>query len=305
MASLASGEGSMLIETGLYTDAEKGLPWAELFESRGKYVFHYTTLDTALRHILSAGRLRLGPYAKTNDPRESKDWEFTWVTEIPSRVPELVWADLSVRANAIGKRVCRVLCTTQDAAEPHDAGPHFGRGYCHPRMWAQYGGGHSGVCLVLDKSLLNATITDSLGHFGRLFTGEVFYADRTKDDLLAYRLDHSDIQKYSLETVMQHRLEKFHRTYFFRKALDWQQEKEYRWVLLGDVNTPEFCEVDVFPTLRYIILGTDCAQVYWPSLVSICEERAIPIGRLSWRSGQPFFWGSVTTALLRAISQSQ
>jgi hypothetical protein len=304
MTSLAQGEG-MLIETAFYTDAQKGLPWAELFKSRGKYVFHYTKLDTALRHILSAGQLRLGPYAKTNDPRESKDWEFNWITDIPSRVPDSVRSDLSDRANAMGKRVCRVLCTTQDAAEPHDAGPHFGRGYCHPRMWEQYAGGHSGVCLVFDKSLLNAAVGKSLGHLGQLFSGKVLYADRTKDDLHAFRLDYLTIQEDGLEIVMQRKLKQFHQTYFFQKALDWQQEEEYRWVLVGNMNTPECCYIDVLSSLKYIILGADCAEVYWPSLAFICEERAIPIGRLVWRSGQPFFTGSVTSAGLRAVSPTR
>ena len=82
MMEFAEGEG-MLIGTAFYANTEKGLPWDELFDSRGKYVFHYTSRDAALCHILRTGRLRLGPYAKTNDPRESKDWEFTWITSVP------------------------------------------------------------------------------------------------------------------------------------------------------------------------------------------------------------------------------
>src|SRR5260370_9687687 len=106
MTSLAHGDG-MLIEAPFYADAEKGVPWSELVRCHRKYVFHYTTLGTALRHILSAGQLRVGPYAKTNDPRESKAWEFTWITDVPSCVSDSVWADLGDRANAVGKRVCR------------------------------------------------------------------------------------------------------------------------------------------------------------------------------------------------------
>jgi hypothetical protein len=33
-------------------------------------LFHYTTRDAALEHILPTGRLRLGRLPRTNDPRE-------------------------------------------------------------------------------------------------------------------------------------------------------------------------------------------------------------------------------------------
>ncbi|WP_411800844.1 DUF2971 domain-containing protein [Aeromonas caviae] len=29
------------------------------------------------------------------------------------------------------------------------------RGFCKPRMWAQYAGNHSGVCLIFDESLFS------------------------------------------------------------------------------------------------------------------------------------------------------
>jgi hypothetical protein len=303
MTRLAQGKGH-LIEYGFYTNAEKGLPWDELFNSHGKYVFHYTTLDTALQHILYGGRLRVGPYANTNDPRESKDWEFTWVTDIPSRVRDPKWAALGDRANSIGKRFCRVLCTTEDAEELPNAQSHFGRGYCHPRMWAQYAGGHSGVCLVFDKALLHAALAEALSSLGELFFGKVLYADHTKEDLQAYRLDHKKIRRDGLDAVMRQKLAKFHQTYFFQKALDWKHEYEYRWVLLGNKSTPEFIYVDTFLSLKYIILGMDCAEAYHPSLTFIGEERAIPIGRLIWINGQPYFRGSISPVSLKAAYRS-
>jgi Protein of unknown function (DUF2971) len=293
-----------LIETGFYTDAEHGPPWRELFESRDKHVFHYTKLDTALRYILATGRLRFGPYARTNDPRESKDWEFTWIEEDGTSISDFAGthARLRDRANAVGKRLCRLLCVTQDQPDQNQTGPHFSRGYCHPRMWAQYAEGHTGVCLVLEKTALNAEINRTLSPLGKLFSGEVRYADRTKEDLEAFRLDLARIRTDGIEAVMQRKLEEFHNTYFFQKARDWQQEQEYRWMLLGDDKTPEFVDVDVFSSLRYLILGMDCAEAYFPSLAFFCEKRGIPIGRLLWRSGSPFFRGSITSESLKLFA---
>lgn len=300
-----------MIEHSFYTNAEKGLPWDDLFNSHNKYIFHYTTLDTALRYILRTRQLRLGPYANTNDPRESKDWEFTWFvpdsveTIGPSRVPDSVWAELGDRANTIGKHVCRVLCTTQDDPQRSNERQHFGRGYCHPRMWAQYAGEHSGACLVLDKELLNSAITETLTPLGQVFSGQVRYADHTKHDLDAFELDYSHILKEGIETVMKRKLAQFRHTYFFQKALDWQQEQEYRWVLIGDNNTPEYVRIDISTSLKYMIVGMKCAKEHWPSITVICEEQEVPVGQLIWRSGQPFFTGSVTSALLKAAYRSR
>ena len=41
-----------------------------------RYVYHYTSRDTALQHILATGKIRLGSLSKTNDPHETKSWRF-------------------------------------------------------------------------------------------------------------------------------------------------------------------------------------------------------------------------------------
>jgi hypothetical protein len=159
--------------------------------------------------------------------------------------------------------------------------------------------------LVLDKFLLNTSITETLSPFGHVFADEVHYANRTKEDLEAFELDYEEILRNGIEIVMRGKLLKFHQTYFFQKALDWQQEQEYRWVLIAEENTPEHVYVDTFKSLRYIIVGMDCASVYFPSLTMICEAREIPIGQLVWKSGQPFFTGSTTSALLKATYKTR
>jgi hypothetical protein len=46
----------------------------EVRDTPGEWLYHYTTLETALVHILPTLRLRLGPFSKMRDPREYKDW---------------------------------------------------------------------------------------------------------------------------------------------------------------------------------------------------------------------------------------
>ncbi len=38
-----------------------------------KYIYHYTSLNTGLEAILKNGTIRLSPFSKVNDPKESKE----------------------------------------------------------------------------------------------------------------------------------------------------------------------------------------------------------------------------------------
>jgi hypothetical protein len=40
------------------------------------YVYHYTKASTALDFILKNSTLQFGTYTRTNDPKETKTWEF-------------------------------------------------------------------------------------------------------------------------------------------------------------------------------------------------------------------------------------
>ena len=52
------------------------LPMIYGLRDHERYVYHYTSLATARDYILKNRTLRLGTFARTNDPRESKDWTF-------------------------------------------------------------------------------------------------------------------------------------------------------------------------------------------------------------------------------------
>ena len=39
------------------------------------FVYHYTSLRTAIKYLLPSGKLRMNTLAGVNDPRENKQWE--------------------------------------------------------------------------------------------------------------------------------------------------------------------------------------------------------------------------------------
>jgi hypothetical protein len=104
-------------------------------------LFHYTTGSTALEHILRDGRLRLSSYARTNDPREAKDWLFAVYCEETGSLAQGGAIALSTQLTEELKRECRLLCFCgETVAAAGQSAMTESRGWGRARMWAQYGG---------------------------------------------------------------------------------------------------------------------------------------------------------------------
>jgi hypothetical protein len=125
-----------------------------------EFLYHYTTSEAALGSILPTGQIRLGLIAATNDPREAKEWFFS--LRSPTDSPSLdEFFEIVKGATLHANESAKVLCLTMDAMRPAPR-EIFGRGWAHSRMWAQYGGGHSGVCLIFDWRLLEKRLSETL-----------------------------------------------------------------------------------------------------------------------------------------------
>jgi len=111
-------------------------------------IYHYTTLTTAIDHILAKGQLRLSPMSKSKDPLE-----VTSVTSFPffdayTDNQKLRQMCLNVRHLCFcrnrGGDINRDFCSIGDL------------GFVLPRMWDQYGDHFQGVCLAFSKKKLKA-----------------------------------------------------------------------------------------------------------------------------------------------------
>ena len=149
-------------------------------------MYHYTSRDTALEHILSTRKIRLGPLSKTNDPRGTKSWTFgipgdgDFPASLEERKAEI---DRVVRISAAAEKIranCKVLCTTMDDPTYNSTlypMIDFKRGFGHSRMWAQYGEAHKGVCLIFDRAELHQAI-ENLTAGCNLYYGPVEYTEK-------------------------------------------------------------------------------------------------------------------------------
>ena len=138
-----------------------------------EFVYHYTSRDVGLQHILGEQRLRLGLLKNTNDPRENRTWSFGISgTDLPEPTTEEERREsvqrtfeICEQAPKIIQENCKVLCATMDdpSYAPYaDGHTDAKRGYGHSRMWAQYGELHKGICLIFHKEILDQEVTAAL-----------------------------------------------------------------------------------------------------------------------------------------------
>jgi hypothetical protein len=258
----------------------------DLFGKRGEVLFHYTTLARAVEDILPAMRMKLSPFADMRDPRESKDWGVTasGFGDNPDSGGRRYW-ELHRELNGL-KRSCRLLALTQDDPDSPTS-DDYGRGFARPRLWEQYGGAHTGICLSFDRDAL-------IGSMDAAFSGELFFrhgaVDYRDERLFRELIFDSAVlaEGVDLPSVVTDHLEKHWQSLFFTKLTDWASEHEYRFLVRRADFDPMY--VDISDSLRSICMGPETSSSYFPSLAAFCEPHSISIRRLVWRNNEPLTW---------------
>lgn len=189
----------------------------------GENLFHYTKGRTASDLILPTKTLLMSPLSLLNDPRESKTLPFKFYAR--ARFSPFNPVLFNVMTESLTTK-SQVLCFVAD--EDDRNGETLGRGFARPRMWAQYGGGHTGACLVFDKTELARTMS-SLAPESRRFSGPVEYLDSSygsnADGLDPYSVAYlEDVFHYGVEPVVEAHINRFHNQLFFTKHVDWRDE---------------------------------------------------------------------------------
>lgn len=251
------------------------------------WVYHYTSVETALEKIFPSGKLRMGVFSAVNDPRESKDWTFSLSASSDKNVANDEFFAIQQQASTYIKAHCKLLCMSRDDPRSADDGPDyaFHRGYARSRMWAQYGGNHSGVCLIFDRHKLNNCIAQELGSKGKIYSGNVKYLNFDMNYVNAFQVDYDEIASTSLTAALNQKIEQYYKTYFFTKAEDWASEIEWRWVLRGNDVNPEY--VSFASSILAIVLGVDFPQKQLPDIEYFALKFNIHLARIVWNNGQP------------------
>lgn len=257
-------------------------------ESTNDYLYHYTSREVGLENILGEMKIRFSPYSKTNDPKEIYGPNFNWLLP-PEIMNEVSREEIRESESYYRKQVYeypKLLCFSQDLPHYFDQNRRertISRGFSRARLWATCADNHRGMCFVFDKKALTDTVFKHIDKRNVLLSN-VNYSTLDKH-AEAYRVNFSDVKKLGIKKSFKKNLKNIVNTVFFHKTNDWDDEEEYRIVILN--NSDEYIYISINDCLRGIIVGSEFNKVYNPILFEL-HDIGIKIGRISWDNGKPY-----------------
>lgn len=257
-----------------------------------RYLYHYTSAETAITGILKFRTLRLSPYTKTNDPKESKDWLFDFGSNEGRDLSAYDRNDLSAKLSQELKHKTHLTCFSTDDASLSGVHPFdiYKRGFCKPRMWDRYGGGHTGVCLVFDRQRLIAQMKQQVGDRYTLYYGPVAYADH----FVGYDPDHQEftvnvdlLEKVGIKEYAQMHLATFYQSLFFEKMTDWRDESEWRVLAFTESDKP--IDINFEQSLVGLMFGCDVTSENRKEIFELNHCSGVQHEGLQWKNSRVWY----------------
>ncbi|MBK5261081.1 MAG: DUF2971 domain-containing protein [Peptostreptococcaceae bacterium] len=255
-------------------------------------LFHYTRLDTALERIISNRNLRFSSFKNVNDPSEStvRDITLNWnTTEFDKDM--INTSEYFNIVNNIRLVRSRLICFSMNADtvvnnKDDDLENYFQTGFFKPRMWAQYGENNRGICLAFSKQDFAESIEKQYPN-SLVYRSKIKYSDSGKNIRKAYRFEVSEniLIDFNQYFIKEH-LAKYREELFFSKNSDWRDEREYRFLMIGDEDYKEYF-VDINHSLKGIFCGINFPDVYLHSLKKLTSGMNIDIFQLKLNNGEP------------------
>lgn len=255
------------------------------------YAYHYTKASTALDFILKNSALQFSAYTRTNDPKETKTWEFDLITLKSHDVSKYNRTEMSQWLSNELKSRAKVACFSTDLGPltANHMKDIYRRGYAKARMWAQYSENHTGVCLVFERSKLLTAIKK---YFGQcvLLHGNVKYRDAQLVRGIEHREYMIDIDSYESlgpQAYVQSHIQRHYQALFFEKLSDWRDEAEWRVVILAD--TLESIYLPYEDSLVAVIHGDATDPDTSESIMAATKPSTIEHIGIGWKNSSPWY----------------
>ncbi|MCT7507169.1 DUF2971 domain-containing protein [Aliarcobacter cryaerophilus] len=235
-------------------------------------IFHYTKKETAMEYILSNKQLKLGMFRLTNDPYEYKK----------RSTSAFGWGDIN--QSLCLESMSLIDSTIHNTSFLSFCGNSNNKGYKKSRMWSQYGQNHSGICLVFSKESLMTKIQNELSEDYFIYGEDVNYKEIEFESL---NIEDNNLTK---KEIVKNNIKKDYKQFLFQKDLDYQDENEFRIVLIKknlEKLSPEDY-IDISDALRLIILGDKFPEVYLPIIQDLSTKLNIKFKQLDWERNRYF-----------------
>lgn len=256
-----------------------------------RLLYHYTSMRVARDYIVKSRTLRMGSFRNTNDPKESKNWEFNLGTNEKRDMLEFNQRELSKKLSDAFKDHARVLCLSRDT--PPLTGNQLEdiskRGYAKPRMWAQYADRHKGVCLVLDRKLMDQAVATACAKAFAVYCGNITYRDQSvvpgwEGD---YMINVDELDRRGFERYWRDHVATFKKRLFFEKMADWRDEREFRYVAFSD--EAEDIYVDISRALVGVMFGDSAEESEVDALIDVLLPTSVEMMGLKWKNCSPWY----------------
>jgi Protein of unknown function (DUF2971) len=269
-----------------------------LLKKHDSYVYHYTKAETLTEYILPHQQLRFSRFAEVNDSRESKEWVFSFVsaTNFNPNFPEI-----EAQLNQTLKHSWRIGCFVCDPPQATMVGREEPgadtvqradeRGHSRPTMWAHYALRDTGACLVFDRVKLDAAVRGVIRTpLPAVYARRVVYENRRavitlgRPEALTVALLHINREGWAaaIDTHVKEHLDEL----YFRKSLDWQSEREYRWAV-RDVGMQDFF-VPIQSSLIGIALGDQFPEGRRAAVANFVRVNPdVELAIMGWQNGFP------------------
>ena len=261
---------------------------SEYFESND-LLYHFSSRVKAFEGIFvdqEGMKLKFGTFTKTNDPFE---FESKWPIAQLQNYMHSHQGKSSLRAHKnttkldqLFNELVSFISFSMNDYRPDGYLKDFG--FNKPRMWAQYGDNHYGMCFVFSKREIDNYFQGAILE-EKVMSSSVSYK--------IYRKEFSNVfdelgkisNQHELESKFKNLIDVYSKHFFFQKHKDYEHESEYRYVKIGKNSIVE--GIPLLPSLKAIILGHRFNIIYYPILlhvVKIFEEtgRELPIYRFFW-----------------------
>ena len=175
----------------------------------GNHIFHYTSLNAAIKIILS-NSLRFGEFANMNDIAESHR---DLLDNIDSQTLRRILSEY------------RSISLTEDTS-------NFERGFAIDCLWGYYAEKGQGVCLVLDKEKLFTIYEQKYACKGVPECKMIEYVDDHHNLVIAKGDTEEEIRSYVEDNIPE---------MFYKKNSCWSYEKEIRLLAKSKDHNEQCC----------------------------------------------------------------
>lgn len=249
-------------------------------------LFHYTSLDTFMNHILPSKQLKLGKIIDSRDPYEYRAFKAR-LFEDDKLHEDIGFLDFLKAARNL-KLNSQYLCLCMPNCK-HIGDYYYMRwGYDRPKVWESYGDKHQGVCVAMNKDKLLSVFEGKrfCTRCGQLSHGEIVYKDIVcRSDALKHRSLKSyfrEVGHFSQAAF----LEEFKQEFFFQKDYDYQDENEYRLTYITS-KVQEDMKIDISKSVNALYFGDKVESSFIEFYKELIKKEfpSIKLYQVQWFNG--------------------